>query len=385
VALPIRLRERSGAWWAYVVIAWTAALVLLAAVPFIANEPFRINQYAEVLGFAVAILGLNLVIGYSGQISLGHSAFVGIGAYTTVILVADHGWSYLPTIPVAAVICFAVGMIIGLPALRIRGLYLAVVTLALAVTFPTLVLKYDGLTGGPNGKKAEEWLPPSWTGLDPRDRFDRSAWLYWVLLVIAIGMFILARNLIKSRVGRAVIAIRDNQTGAAVAGVNVPIYKTLVFGVSALFAGVGGSMFAIEAPFVSDTQFGLNLAVILLVGLVAGGVGTISGAIPGALLVVFVPWYTAEWSTQYEIPWLSDRPGSGAVANVLFGLLLIVLVFVLPGGIIDGLRRLRARFVRVVPNPSWLADVAPAPPGAGSSGQAASVTEVAPAAAATQT
>jgi branched-chain amino acid transport system permease protein len=144
-------------------------------------------------------------------------------------------------------------------------------------------------------------------------------------------------------------------------------------------------MFAIEAPFVSDTQFGLNLAVILLVGLVAGGVGTISGAIPGALLVVFVPWYTAEWSTQYEIPWLSDRPGSGAVANVLFGLLLIILVFVLPGGIIDGLRRLRARFVRVVPNPSWLADVAPAPPGAGSSGQAASVTEVAPAAAATQT
>lgn len=329
-------------------------LAALLYVPYFAGEGFRIDQYSECLAYAVAILGLNMVIGFSGQLSLGHSAFVGIGAYTTIILNADHGWSFFATIPVSAVLCFAVGMVLGLPALRIKGLYLAVVTLSVGVVFPTLILKYESLTGGPNGKKSNsELVPPDWTWFNARDREDPRIYTYYVLLVLAVIMFVLGRNILRSRFGRAVIAIRDNQTSAAVMGVNLQLYKTLIFGVSAAFAGVAGSMFVIEKPFVSDTRFGLNLAIFMIVGLVAGGIATIPGAIPGSLLVVFVPWYTSEWSK--DVPWLKDRPGSGAVANVIYGVLLILLVFVLPGGIVDGFRRIRARFVRVIPNPKWLA------------------------------
>ncbi len=365
----VTLKQGSPQHRAYVIIAWVVALAALVYLPWFAGEGFRIGQFSEVVCYAVAILGLNMVIGFSGQISLGHSAFVGIGAYTTIILVEDYGWSHFATIPVAAFFAFVVGMLLGLPALRIRGLYLAVVTLALAVVFPTLVLKYDSVTGGPNGKKISDGLlPPSWTGLDPRDRFDRAAYLYFVVLAIAVVMFVLARNLMKSRVGRAVIAIRDNQTSAATSGVSVPIYKTLIFGASAFWAGVAGSMFAIEKPFVNDTQFGLALAILLIVGLVVGGVGTISGAVPGALLIVFVPYYASEYTSAdagFTLPFLGDRPGASAISGVVFGLVLIVFVFVLPGGVVDGLRRLRARIVRIVPNPSWLADVTPTGPLAG--------------------
>src|SRR5262249_21712761 len=157
----------------------------------------------------VAIMALNLVIGFSGQISLGHSAFVGIGAYTTIILVADHNWSYFTTIPLAFVITFACGFLIGLPALRIRGLYLAVVTLPAATVFPTLVLKYEDFTGGPNGKQAKaRLLPPDWSPLDPKSRFGPIAYRYFICLFIAALLFIVARNLMRSRVGRALIAQR---------------------------------------------------------------------------------------------------------------------------------------------------------------------------------
>ena len=158
----VTLRQGTPAHRAYVIGAWTIVALGLLYVVFAHSLPvtlfsldksFRISQINDVVCYAVAILGLNLVIGYSGQLSLGQSAFVGLGAYTTIILVADHGWSYFATLPVSVALCFVVGLIVGLPALRIRGLYLAIVTLAVAYVFPTLVLKYDWLTGGPNGKK----------------------------------------------------------------------------------------------------------------------------------------------------------------------------------------------------------------------------------------
>jgi branched-chain amino acid transport system permease protein len=349
----VKLTERSPAHRAYQIVAWGLAIAFLLYAPWFAGKPARVDQFTLVAAFAVAILGLNLVIGFSGQISLGHSAFVGIGAYATVILVADHDWSYFTTIPVAFVLCFVVGMVIGLPALRIRGLYLAIVTLAVATVFPTLVLKFESLTGGANAKQIREKLvPPSWTGLKVRDRFDPVAYRYFVVLAIAALMFILARNLMRSRVGRAVIAARDNPVSAAVAGVNLPVYKTIMFGLSAGFAGVAGSLWMIEAPLASDAKFGIDLAIFLVVALVTGGVGTISGAIPGALLYVFLPYYTSNWSDN--VGFLSNRPGRGAISGVFYGALLVLFVFVLPGGVVDGLRRLRARIVQVVPNPSWL-------------------------------
>ena len=302
----------------------------------------------------MAILGLNLVTGFAGAISLGHSVFVGIGAYTTMILVVDHDWSYFATMPVAFALCFVVGVLVGLPALRTGGFYLAMITLGLATIFPAIVLKYGTLTGGTTGKFAHDKLmPPDWTPWDVRDRAGPPTYRYFVILAIAALMFLLARNLVHSRVGRALIAQRDNQTSAATSGVNLAAYKTLIFGMSAAFAGIAGSLLMIEQPQATETVFGVNLAIYLFVGLVLGGVGAISGAIPGAILFVFVPYYTAQWSTNFSF--LEGR--LVAPADLLYGVLLLAVVFVMPGGIVDGIRRLRTRVVRIRPNPSWLPSV----------------------------
>ena len=376
----LKLKQGTSAHRAYQWGAWLLAAFVLIYVMFAyrtgfapgsIDKAFRITQLNDVLAYAVAILGLNLVIGYSGQLSLGHSAFVGLGAYTTIILVSDHHWSYFATIPVSAALCFLVGIIVGLPALRIRGLYLAIVTLSVAFVFPTLVLKYDWLTGGPNGKKPPRGeavlVPPSWMPFSDAGRLATPLWTYFILLVMATILFVLARNFIKSRPGRALIAVRDNQTSAAVSGVNLPIFKALTFGISAAFGGIAGTMLMMNRPFASDVQFSIQLAIFLVVGLVIGGAGTISGAVPGALVYVFVSYFMTGWAenqsgmppglkqlTRPLFDWMSTRQGGGSIAGVFFGVLLLIAVFILPGGIIDGLRRLRARLVTVVPNPGWL-------------------------------
>jgi branched-chain amino acid transport system permease protein len=379
----ITLRQGSAGHRIYVIGAWAlTALVLvyvifahnLPYVPFSLDKAFRISQINDLAAYAVAILGINLVIGYSGQLNLGQSAFVGLGAYTTMILVATHHWSYFATIPVSAALCFIVGLVVGLPALRIRGLYLGVVTLAVAYVFPTLVLKWDSLTGGPNGLKPERGQakldPPSWVPFADDGRIASPLWVYCILLVMSTILFITARNFVKSRPGRGTIALRDNATSASVSGVNLPIYGTMAFGVSAMFGGLAGTMLMMNRPFASDVQFGLNLAIFLVVSLVAGGVGTISGAIPGAFIYVFVNYFVAQWTvdqsgmppglkqaTKPLFDWLSNRQGGDAISGAFFGLGLLLLIFVLPGGFISGMRRLRARFVQVIPHPSWLADV----------------------------
>ena len=172
-----------GAWLlAVLVILYVSFAYDLPVALFSLDQGFRICQINDVVAYAVAILGLNLVIGYSGQLSLGQSAFVGLGAYTTIILVSDYNWSYFATLPVSAALCFVVGLIVGLPALRIRGLYLAIVTLAVAYVFPTLVLKYECLTGGPNGKKPDrgtaEMIPPSWMPFSDAGRLAEPLWVY---------------------------------------------------------------------------------------------------------------------------------------------------------------------------------------------------------------
>jgi branched-chain amino acid transport system permease protein len=196
--------------------------------------------------------------------------------------------------------------------------------------------------------------------VDVRDRAGPPTFRYFVILAIAALMFLLARNLVHSRVGRALIAQRDHQTSAATSGVNLAAYKTLIFGMSAAFAGIAGSLLMIEQPQATETVFGVNLAIYLFVGLVLGGVGAISGAIPGAILFVFVPYYTAKWSTNFSF--LEGR--LVAPADLLYGVLLLVVVFVMPGGIVDGIRRVRQRVVRIRPNPWWLPSVRSADPAA---------------------
>jgi branched-chain amino acid transport system permease protein len=379
--MPIRLRQGSAAHRAYVVVPWLIVVVAIAYVPFASTVGFapgsidnviRIGQLNEVIAFAVAILGLNLVIGYGGLLSLGQSAFVGLGAYTTVILVADHHWSYYATIPASAAICFLAGLLVGVPATRVSGLYLAVITLVVAFVFPAIVLRLDWLTGGPNGKgpaRTEARLrPPSWMPFADDRRLAGPLWVYCILVVVAVVLFLLARNFVHSAPGRALVAVREQQTSAAANGVNVALYKATAFGISAVYGGIAGSMLMMNRPFASDVQFSTKVSIFLVVGLVIGGVGALSGAVPGAFVYLFVPYFVAQWTydqsgmppvlRQVTAPlfaWLHPA-GAGAV-DIIFGITLLALMFLLPGGLIAGVRRLRARIVTVEAHPRWLDDV----------------------------
>jgi branched-chain amino acid transport system permease protein len=377
--VPLTLRERSAGHRTYVVVGWLIVAAAAVYVPLAIDvgftpgsidQPLRIGQLNETIAFAVAILGLNIVIGDSGQLSLGQSAFVGIGAYTTVILVADHDWSYLATLPVSATLCFLAGLAVGVPATRVKGMYLGVITLTVAYVFPSLVLKYGWLTGGVNGKgprRTEAKLnPPSWMPFADNGRIAGPLWVYCMCLAIAVILFLLARNFRRSRPGRALLAVRDNEASALAMGVHVSLYKAMAFGASAAYGGLAGSMLMMNRPFASDQLFGARMALFLVVALVAGGAGTIAGAIPGAFVYLFVPYFVSEWTfDQSGMPPILRQAagplfdalspaGVGAVGAV-FGLMLLLLIFLSPGGLVAGVRSLRDRVVRIEPNPRCLA------------------------------
>ncbi len=376
--MPITLREGSAGHRVYVCAGWLLVVVPIVYIPLATrfgfapgsiDKNYRIDQLNTVIAFAVAILGLNIVTGFSGQLSLGQSAFVGLGAYTTVILVADHHWSFFSTLPVSIVVCFVAGLLVGIPATRVKGLYLAIVTLVLAFVFHDFVLRFGWLTGGPNGKGPPrtqgKLLPPSWMPFAGSRRIAGPLWVYCISIVLATVLFLLARNFIRSRPGRALITMRDHEPSATALGVNVALYKAVAFGVSAVYGGLAGSMLMMVRPFATEVQFDMNVAIFLVVGLVVGGVGTISGSVPGALVYVFVPYFVTQWTfDQHRIPvglrqitsplFSLLHPAGGGAVGIFFGLALITLMFVLPGGFTAGVRRLKARLVVVAADPTWL-------------------------------
>jgi branched-chain amino acid transport system permease protein len=287
-------------------------------------EAFQVGRLNRVICFAIAALGLNLLTGFNGQISVGHGAFFGVGAYTSVILVADHGWPHYGTLVIAMALTFVLGVLIGLPALRIEGLYLALVTLALATVFPLVITRWSDLTGGSQGMRVprtDEFVAPDWTGL------QNDQWRYYVLLGFAVVAFVLVRNLVHSRAGRAIISIRDNETAAETLGVHGAAYKVSIFGVSAMLAGLAGALSTFNVPFVSAEQYNINLSITLLVAVVVGGAATIFGPAIGALLVIFLP------------VWLEELHAPPELSPVIFGGSLILLMIVAPGGILGLTRR----------------------------------------------
>lgn len=291
-------------------------------------DPFRVRQLSTVLCFSIAIIGLALLTGFNGQISVGHGAFFGIGAYTTAILVADYEWSHLTTIPVAAALTLVCGFLVGLPALRIKGLYLALVTLALATLFPRVIQKFSDFTGGAQGKSVPRIEAPEWTGL-ANDQF-----IFYIQLAFLVVVLLLVRNLISSRVGRGLIAIRDKDVAAEVVGVNVAAYRVSIFGISAMLAGIGGSLWVLQNPFVSSGDFTIVLSIEFLAAMVIGGATSLFGPILGALFIEFVPEYASEVDAQ--------------LSNVIYGGLLILLMLVLPGGLLGGVKRLESYVLRTL-------------------------------------
>ena len=334
-------------------VRWGGVLLgiaFLIVLPLVIPSVGQIETITQIVCYSVAILGLGLLTGHCGQISLGHSAFVGLGGYTTIILVADHGWPYLATIPVSIVFCLIAGALVGIPALRIRGLYLATVTLAVAALFPVLVDKFPSLTGGPNGKVAPtEMTAPDWFFVDPYTDTGPPTDHYYAVLAVAALMFVIAANIVRSRVGRAMHAVRDAPLSAAASGIRVARVKIFAFAASAAFAGVAGSLLVIQVPTVSDSRFDIYLSIFLLVALIAGGSASIAGAIPGAIVFVILRTYIADWVGSLNL--LSGRPDGGQIVGILSGALLVAFVFLLPGGVIDGLGRLRRRVLAIVPRP----------------------------------
>ena len=301
------------------------ALALGIALPFIFSG-YRVFQLTMVLDYAIAVFGANILTGYNGQIALGNGAFYALGAYTTAILMSQAGMPYWATIPIAAAICFVAGFLFGLPALRLEGPYLALATFALAIATPQL-LKFHGIegwTGGVQGILIDKPDPPSFLPV------DSDQYLYLFCLAITVVVFVLGANLLRGRTGRAIIAIRDNPIAASGMGIDIALYKSLTFGVSAMFTGVAGGLGALIAQFVSPDSFTLFLSISFIVGVVVGGVATVSGAFFGAIFIEFVPPFADQISKA--APW------------AVYGVLLIFCVYVMPGGVV-GLLRLIHRFV----------------------------------------
>jgi branched-chain amino acid transport system permease protein len=302
------------------------AIVVAVSLPFLVSN-FRLFQFTQVFIYAIALLGLNILTGFNGQFSLGHGAFYAVGAYTGAIMMDRWNVPYGWTIPVGGLLCFVVGYLFGIPALRLEGLYLALATFALALAVPQILKYFEHWTGGSQGIVLTK--PGAPLGLP----LSEDQWLYFVTLTVLIVMFVLARNLLAGRIGRALVAIRDNPLAAEALGINKALYKSLTFGVSAGYTGVAGALSAVAIAFVAPDSFNVFLSITLLTGSVIGGLTTISGALWGAFFIQFVPnWAQA---ISKAAPW------------AIFGVFLIVFMYVMPHGIAGALRLVWNRLTRL--------------------------------------
>ena len=319
--------------------SWAVTGIVLVVLPFLLS-PYWTGRVTSWLPLVAAVVGLNLLTGYNGQISVGHVALYGVGAYTTVILISDHQWPFLAAVAGSAAVCFVVGLLIGLPALRIKGLHLALVTLALAVLFPSFMLRFswisDGRVTSPRlvygrlQQRPVQFLSPSWWSALAPER-----WKYFFFLGVVAVAFVVTRNLIDSRIGRSMVAIRDTEVAAAVSGVEVARVKVLTFGVSAALAGVGGSLLALDAGQVSPTNFLLPISLSFLVMMVIGGAGSVAGPLVG-VAVYNIANDRLDKVLEHHATWKPSIP-------LIFGASLVLLMVVAPGGLVGLTRRIGAR------------------------------------------
>ena len=314
---------------------WLLAALGGAVILSLELEGYDVFLMTQVLIYAVAILGLTLLTGFNGQFSLGHSAFFAIGAYTAAILMDRFELAYYWTVIPAGVVCLGAGFLFGLPALRLEGLYLALATFALAVATPQ-ILKYshfEDFTGGVQGIDVFKPDPPvAW--------IEPDQWYFYFVLVVALVLFWGAWNLTRGRIGRAMIAIRDNPIAAKTMGINTSLYKSLTFGVSGLYTGVAGALSAIVIEYVAPDSFTFLLSVALLIGLVIGGLTSIPGVIFGGFFILLVP------NVSEYVADLSGRVDAKGLSGAAYGVFLILAVYVMPRGAAGFVRWLAAKLAR---------------------------------------
>jgi len=322
--------------WAAMVAGGLAVFLLL---PHFVSD-FHSRDLAQAGAFFIAIIGLNLVTGYTGQISLGHGALMAIGGYTTALLVVHEHWRDVWTIPLAGIAAGIVGFVVGLPALRLSGLYLALATFALAVALPDLIKKFSHFTGGTDGENFLASAPKQVTGLGGITIFGHSMtqnhFLYYLTWSIGIVGFFLAWLLVRGRAGRTFRSVRDSEVAAASSGVNLAATKTVAFALSGVYAGVGGALYVIQNEIVDPLSFTVSVSILILVGTVVGGLGSLWGLVLGALFVEYLPTISTHVST---------RPG---VPDFVYGAAIIVVMILLPTGAGGLIQRL------VRPLTSWL-------------------------------
>jgi branched-chain amino acid transport system permease protein len=304
---------------------------------------FRLAQLATVGAYFIAILGLDVLTGHSGQISLGHGAFMAVGAYTTAILVAHHGVRDLWTIPIAAGVAGGIGLLAGVPALRLSGLYLALATFGIAVAFPTILKKFDHFTGGSTG--ISFFGSPHETGHGAGvtifgSHLSNFLWLYTLTWLVGAVLFLLAWWLLETGFGRSLRAVRDSELAAVASGVNREAYKVAAFGLSAAYGGVAGALFAINIAYVSPDSIQIQLSLYLLVGAVVGFFGSIWGAVLGALLIQFLPDVVGLFP---HVDTKQAGPTTFAFGAVLVALMLLLPVAVRAGAALANRRYSRAQ------------------------------------------
>lgn len=300
-------------------LGWLAFAALLFLVPLV-FPGYRTFQFTGVLTYAIAALGLNLITGYVGQVSLGHNMFFALGAYTAILTHTLLGVNPPLSVCIAALVCFGAGYLAGFPAKRLRGLYLALITLILAVSVVPLVKHFKSYTGGAAGLTFDKPDPPAWFTL------GQDAWLYYFVLLFAIVVFWAVRNFVAGSTGRALAGIRGGELAASSMGVDVNYLKVVVFGTGSMLGGVGGALAAYTIGFIGPDSFTLMLSIGFLASIVVGGLGTISGAVVAGLFLQFVPSYASDISQ--------------ALAGAVYGGILIVCMFLMPRGIAGSLIKL---------------------------------------------
>jgi branched-chain amino acid transport system permease protein len=290
---------------------------VLSVLPFLLSA-YNVSLVAQVGIFFIAVLGLNILTGYTGQISIGHGAFMAIGGYTTAVMSQDHHTNLVVTMLMAFAICFVLGLLLGLPALRLSGVYLALATFALAVSVPQLPLKWSKFLGGRDGVQTSHTVS--------------HVWLYGAAWTASAILFLLAWLILRGRVGRAFRAVRDSEIAATASGIELPVYKTLAFGISAAYAGVAGSLFVLATNgFAEPSEFGVVLSLQILVGAAVAGLGSLWGVLAGAAFVGLLP------AVSSSVPLIGSDHGR----DVVFGTAVVLVMLLLPGGFAGLLAQLR--------------------------------------------
>jgi len=311
---------------------WYLALVIGCFLIPLVLDDYLISQLTFICMYSIAAVGLMLLTGYTGQISLGHAAFFAIGSYTSAIL-AGKGVPFLVALPAAGAVAAVVGIFIGLPALRLTGLYLAIATMGFAFIVDEVLVRWESLTNGNMGMIVD---PPS---IGPLAFYTETSYYYltFVFLILAV---LAAKNILRSPTGRAMIAIRDSEVAAQAMGVSLPRYKTMAFAISAFFTGVAGSLYAHKLTFINPESFTILLSIELLAMVIIGGLGSIHGAIYGTIFVIFLPQLII-MTKDYLPRYIAEQTGLEAF---LYGLMIILFILFEPMGIYGRWRKTKFYF-----------------------------------------